>query len=219
MMNKKIVREAEKYARSIVRKDGGGHDWHHIERVRQMAIKIARTEKVDPFLPELLALLHELHDRKIVGYGKEEEGLAKTEGWLQHQRLSPDQIKEIMYVLENQSFSASGLKRQKLKSRAGQILQDADRLDALGAIGIARCFAYNGKRGNPMHDPKVKPRLKITADQYTKDDDTSINHFYEKLLKLMDLINTNTGKKIARARHNYMKKYLAEFLAEWDGKK
>ncbi len=215
---KKILAAAEAYARKIITTDGGGHDWPHIERVRRMARKIARAEKVDPFLPELMALLHELHDRKVVGYGQEAKGLAATKKWLLTQGLPEDIIAEVMDVITNQSYSASGIRGQKLGSRAGQIMQDADRLEAIGAIGIARCFAYNGKKGNPIHDPSITPRTKkISAAEYKKDDDTSINHFYEKLLKLTALMNTKTGKRIARRRHIFLKNFLAEFLAEWSG--
>lgn len=215
---RKIVKAAEVYARRVTEKDGGGHDWHHVERVRRMAVRIAKAEKVDPFLPELMALLHDLHDRKVVGYGKEAAALSGTERWLQKQGLQAEQIQEIMDVIKNQSYSESGVRGEKLTSWPGQIMQDADRLEAIGAIGIARVFAYTGKRGNPIHDPAISPRRKaLSSAEYKKDHDTSINHFHEKLLKLAGLMNTKTAKRIARKRHVYMEKFLSEFLAEWDG--
>lgn len=213
-----IIAAAKRHARHIMQGDAGGHDWHHIERVRKMAVRIARAEKMDPFLPELMALLHDLHDRKIVGYGNERQGLRTTKQWLTQQGLPKPEIEEIMSAIKHQSYSSSGISGKRLRSRAGQIMQDADRLDAMGALGIARCFAYNGQRGNPLHDPAIPPRTKkLTAAAYKKDRDTSINHFYEKLLKLKDLMNTATGKRLARQRHTYMKKFLSEFLAEWKG--
>jgi uncharacterized protein len=216
----KIIAAAEEYARKITKADRGGHDWYHVDRVRKMAVKIARAEKFDPFLPELMALLHDLHDRKVIGHGNEAKGLQATKRWLLTQDLAKDQVDEVMYVIENQSYSASGIRGEKLNSKAGQIMQDADRLEAIGAIGIARVFTYTGKKSNPMHAPHIPPRLKkLTAEEYKKDDDTAINHFYEKLLKLKGLMNTKTGKRIASGRHTFMKKFLAEFLAEWDGKR
>lgn len=215
---KKILVAAERYARDRLTANTNGHDWHHIERVQKMARRIARAEKVDPFLPELMALLHNLHDRKVVGHGNEEKELEATRAWLVQQGLAAKERDEVMYAITNQSYSASGIRGEKLTSQAGRIMQDADRLDALGAIGIARCFAFNSTRGNPIHDPAIKPRRKrLTSAEYKQDNDTSINHFYQKLLKLKDLMNTKTGKRLARQRHAYMKKFLAEFFAEWSG--
>jgi uncharacterized protein len=217
---KQIIAAAEKYARSITESDRGGHDWHHIERVRKMAVRIARAEKFDPFLPELMALLHDLHDRKVVGHGNEKKALKASRKWLEQHGLSPAEITEVMYVIEHQSYASSGIRGHKLTSRAGRIMQDADRLEAIGAIGIARVFIYSGKRGNPLHDPAIPPTLKkISPAEYKKDKTTAINHFYEKMLKLKSLMNTKTGRRLARQRHAFMKKYLAEFFAEWDGKR
>lgn len=222
-MNKRektILAAAEKYARSIIGANTNGHDWHHIERVRNMAARIARAEKVDPFLPELMALLHDLHDRKVVGYGKEKQALAATRRWLAGQPVSPVQLAEVMYVITHQSYAASGITGKKLSSPAGRIMQDADRLDAIGALGIARCFVFSGERGNLIYDPAIPPRQRqFTVQEYKQDRNTAINHFYEKMLKLKDLMNTRTGKRIAQRRHTYMKKFLAEFFAEWRGQR
>lgn len=216
---KKIIQATEVFVRRQLQHDATGHDWHHIDRVRRMALRIGTKEKVDLFLVELMALLHELHDRKLVGAGNEKKALQQTEAWLHAQQLQSEQIAEIMYAIKNQSYSASGLAGTKLLSAAGQVAQDADRLEALGAIGIARCFAYNGKHGNPIHDPALPPRTTtLTVKEYVQGT-TSINHFYEKLFKLKDLMNTKTGKQIAAARHAYMKVFVKEFLAEWDGQK
>ncbi len=215
---KRVIAAAEEFAQATLAQNTNGHDWHHIERVRRMAVRIARAEKIDPFLPELMALLHDLHDRKVVGHGNEETALAKTRRWLEEQKMPVEMIDEVMYVIENQSYSASGIRGHKLTSAAGRVMQDADRLDALGAMGIARNLIYTGGRGNPLYDPALPPRQKkITSEEYKKDDDTAINHFYEKLLKLKDLMNTKTGRRLAKGRHEYMKKFLAEFFAEWKG--
>lgn len=218
-VRRKIITAAGKYARRITSADTGGHDWHHIERVRKIAAQIARAEKVDSWLPELMALLHDLHDRKVIGHGNENKGLQATRRWLAAQPIADDEIEEIMYVIEHQSYASSGLRRKKLTSRAGQIMQDADRLDAMGAIGIARVFAYNGKQGNPLHEPSLHPNHKMSAAEYKRDQSTAINHFYEKLLKLKGLINTKTGQRLAARRHAYMKQFLTEFLAEWEGRR
>jgi uncharacterized protein len=171
-------------------------------------------------MPELMALLHDLHDRKVVGHGNEEKALRATKKWLEKQHLKALNIEEIMYVIEHQSYASSGIRGHKLTSRAGQVMQDADRLEAIGAIGIARVFTYSGKQGNRLHDPAIPPRThKLSVAEYKKDDDTAINHFYEKMLKLKGLMNTMAGKRLARGRHAFMKKYLAQFFAEWDGKR
>jgi uncharacterized protein len=214
-----IIRTAEQRAHQQLEHDSTGHDWYHIDRVRRMALRIGKKEKADLFLVELMALLHDLHDRKVVGEGNEEKSLQRTEQWLQDAQLAPEHIQEVMYVIKNQSYSASGLAGTKLHSTAGLVVQDADRLEALGAIGIARCFAYNGKRGNLIHDPAQLPRTAALSVKEYVQGTTSINHFYEKLFKLKDLMNTKTGKHIAAARHAYMKAFVKEFLAEWDGKK
>ncbi len=218
MNKKKVLQEAESWVKDIVSHDKSGHDWHHIERVRNMAKRIAEEEKEDSFLIEIMALFHEVPDRKIAGHGNEASALETVRKWLKDHAFSDEDIEEVLYVIANQSYSKSTLQGKTLKSKRGQIVQDADRLEAIGAIGIARCFAFTGNRNNPIHDPTIPPNLDKTHDQYTKDDDTAINHFYEKLLLLNDHINTNAGKRIAQHRHDFMKLYLDEFFAEWDGK-
>lgn len=215
----RVVHAAEKYVKKILHRESSGHDWWHIVRVRRMALRIAREEKVDTFVVEMAALLHDIADRKIVGTGNEKQVLATIEHWLTKQHVPNSAIEEIMYAITHQSFLSSGLRPRRLKSKPAQVVQDADRLDALGAIGIARCFVYNGKRGSIIHDPAIKPRQKLSVREYLKDNDTAINHFYEKLLKLKGLMNTRTGKRLATHRHRFMETYLAEFYREWDGEK
>lgn len=218
-LQRRIIKAVEKKVRSVLKKDGTGHDWYHIERVRTMAVRIARQEKANLFLVELMALIHELPDRKIAGHGNERKALQAVELWLTQLKLSEEDIQHVIFVVANQSYSASGLRGEKLPTIEGKVVQDADRLEALGAIGIARCFAYNGKMGRPIYDPQHKIRKNMTAKQYKKSDTNSINHFYEKLLKLKDLMNTRLGRKLARQRHRFMKKYLDQFFAEWQGER
>jgi len=216
---KDVIKKVETYVQKLLAKEKAAHDWYHINHVRIVALKIAKQEGADAFLTELMALLHEGSDRKIVGEQHAKKALLKLHKFLADLNISEDQIEEIIYVIDNQSYSKSGISGQKLDSLAGLCMQDADRLEAIGAIGMARCFAYNGKLGNPIHDPTILPREKIDAKEYKKDIATSINHFYEKLLKLKDLMNTKEGKKLAANRHKFMENFLKEFYAEWDGLK
>lgn len=213
---KAVISAAARHVRALFKADRSGHDWYHIQRVRQMAARIARQEKADMFLVDLMVIFHEIADAKIVGEGNEDEALANTEKWLQKHQLTAAEIQHILYVVANQSYSVSGVGKFKLKTLEGRVVQDADRLEALGAIGIARCFIYGGKKGRILHDPALKPRRIISSSQYRKSE-TTLNHFYEKVLKLKSLMNTATGKKIARGRHRFVQAYLKQFLAEWNG--
>ena len=202
-----IIKEAEDHVRAILDKEGTGHDWYHIERVRTMALRIAKTEPCNIEVVELSALLHELPDRKIAGEGNEKKALLNIRSWLENQEIPSHTTEEILYIIDNQSFSKSGLTPTKLDSIEAKIVQDADRLDGLGAIGIARCFAYGGKQGRPIEN--------ISKEEYINYQGTSLNHFYEKLLKLKDLMNTKTAKQIAQERHKFLETFLEQFLEEW----
>ncbi|MBI3256148.1 MAG: HD domain-containing protein [Candidatus Andersenbacteria bacterium] len=206
----------EDRVKKLLTKDVTGHDWYHIERVRKLAAQIAKAEGVDMFLVDLMTLLHESADRKLIGKKTEAKALLETRTFLTKLGLPNEAAEEVIYVIANQSYSKSGISGEKLDSRAGQCLQDADRLEALGAIGIARCFAFNGKKGNPIYDPTIKPRLNLSHQEYVKDEATSINHFYEKLFKIKGLMNTKIGKKLAAHRHKFMENFLEEFFTEWD---
>lgn len=214
-----IVQDVENYVQNMLSHEKAAHDFYHINRVRTVALKIAKQEGADMFLVELMALLHEVSDYKIVGKGNEKKSLLKLIRFLSSLNISDKTIEEIIYVINNQSYSKTGISGQKLDSLAGQCVQDADRLEAIGAIGIARVFAYNGKRDNPIHDPAKTAAInpKTTKEYQEHTGSTSINHFYEKLLKLKDLMNTKTGKKLAQHRHKFMEKFLEEFFLEWDG--
>ena len=216
---KDIIKQVASYVQKLLAKEKAAHDWYHINRVRVVALKIAKQEGANAFLTELMALLHEASDWKMVDDNHAKKSLMKLRKFLASLNIPDDQIEEIMYVIDNQSYFKSTLRGQKLDSHAGRCVQDADKLDAFGAIGIARCFAYNGMRGHVIHDPSI-PVPELTPGNYMKlVGRTSINHFYEKLLKLKDLMNTKEGKKLAASRHKFMENFLKEFYAEWDGTK
>ena len=193
----------------------GGHDWFHIERVYKNAILISKTEKVDSFIVSLGALLHDIADSKFYN-GDEAIGPKKARDFLNREKVPEDVIAHVIKIIENISFKG-GNKKQQFFSNELAIVQDADRLDALGAIGIARCFNYGGYKNRKLYDPDIKPNLNMTPEEYKNSNSPTINHFYEKLLLLKNKINTTTGKQIAENRHLYMESFLAQFYGEWNG--
>lgn len=216
MINKKMILEkAEQLVRSRLEDDSSGHDWWHIVRVRNTARTIAMEEKADVFLCEMAALLHDMADDKLTNQPEVE--LANLQLWLASQGLTEVMISDIIQIITTMSFKGGG--GQPMVSLEGKIVQDADRLDAIGAIGIARCMAYSGSKGRLIHDPTKQPREQLTPDEYRNGQDTAIMHFYEKLLKLKDLMNTDFGRKMAEQRHQYLENFLTEFYAEWDGQR
>ncbi len=192
----------------------GGHDWWHIYRVWQLSKHIAQKEKVDVLVVELGALLHDIADSKF-HEGDEEIGPRKAREFLQLVGVDEKIILHIEKIITNISFKG-GNHVQQFKSRELDVIQDADRLDAMGAIGIARTFNYGGHKGRAIYDPNIKPNLAMTTEEYKKGMGPSINHFYEKLLLLKDRMNTATGRKMAEHRHRFMEQYLAEFYKEWE---
>jgi uncharacterized protein len=195
----------------------GGHDWFHIERVYNNALLIANGEACNLTVVKLGALLHDIADSKFHN-GDETVGPRVSTEFLESQQVPQDVIEHVVNIIENISFKGGNFDKS-FKSVELDIVQDADRLDALGAIGIARAFNYGGFKGRAMHDPSVEPQFKITKEQYKASTAPTINHFYEKLLLLKDKMNTETGKKIALGRHQFMETFLAQFYAEWDGEK
>ena len=193
----------------------GGHDWFHIERVYKNAILISKTEKVDSFIVSLGALLHDIADSKFYN-GDEAIGPKKASDFLNYKKVPKDVIAHVIKIIENISFKG-GNKKQQFFSNELAVVQDADRLDALGAIGIARCFNYGGYKNRKLYDPDIKPNLNMTPEEYKNSNSPTINHFYEKLLLLKNKINTTTGKQIAENRHLYMESFLAQFYGEWNG--
>jgi len=216
-MNKKeIIRETEKYLEKRLQGEGTGHDFWHVLRVAEMAKKIARKEGGDLFLVELAALLHEIADWKFAKKGKQ-TAAEKIDRLLQELKVNPEVINKVIEIENNISFKGAGVK-DKMKSLEGKIVQDADRLDVLGAIGIARAFAYGGYLQREIYNPKIKPKLHKTFAEYKKSEGTSINHFYEKILLVRDRLNTKTAKIIADKRQKFTEKYLEQFFKEWKGK-
>jgi len=195
----------------------GGHDWFHIERVYNNALLIANGEACNLTVVKLGALLHDIADSKFHN-GDETVGPRVATEFLRSQQVSQDVIEHVVNIIENISFKGGNFDKT-FKSVELDIVQDADRLDALGAIGIARAFNYGGFKGRAMHDPSVEPQFNMTKEQYKASTAPTINHFYEKLLLLKDKMNTETGKKIALGRHQFMETFLAQFYAEWDGEK
>ena len=195
----------------------GGHDWFHIERVYKNSILIASEENVDLLIVSLGALLHDIADSKFHG-GDETVGPMKARKFLETQKISEEIIIHVIKIIENISFKG-GNKSQKFNSQELAVVQDADRLDALGAIGIARAFNYGGFKNRALYDPEIKPNLTMSPSEYKASKAPTINHFYEKLLLLKELMNTETGTRIAEERHKFMENFLTHFYSEWKGEK
>ncbi|WP_452599242.1 HD domain-containing protein [Pontimicrobium sp. MEBiC01747] len=195
----------------------GGHDWFHIERVYNNAMLIAKNENVDVLVVALGALLHDIADSKFHD-GDETVGPKVAREFLFSINADSTVIEHVIQIIENISFKGGNV-AQKFKSLELDVVQDADRLDAIGAIGIARTFNYGGFKNRTIYDPEIKPNLTMTKEEYKASTAPTINHFYEKLLLLKDRMNTKSGKKIALERHQYMLGFLEQFYAEWNGKK
>ena len=195
----------------------GGHDWFHIERVYKNSLLISKNENVDVFIVQLGALLHDIADSKF-HHGDETVGPKVAREFLFNINVDSKAIEHVVKIIENISFKG-GNEIQKFKSPELDVIQDADRLDALGAIGIARTFNYGGFKNRTLFDPDIKPNLNMSEEEYKASTAPTINHFYEKLLLLKGKMNTKTGKQIAEKRHKFMELYLEQFYAEWDGKK
>ncbi len=194
-----------------------GHDWFHIERVYKNALLIAKNENCNQTIVELGALLHDIADSKFHD-GDETIGPKTAKIFLELQNVSQDIISQVIFIIENISFKGGNFDRKKSTIEL-EIVQDADRLDAIGAIGIARTFNYGGFKNRQIYNPEILPNLKMTKEEYKKSDAPTINHFYEKLLLLKDKMNTETGKKIALERHAFMETFLEQFYDEWNGEK
>ena len=215
LLNDEIVQRTESYVHSQLSDESSGHDWWHIHRVWQTAKKLAEKENADQFIVQLAALLHDIADWKFYN-GNEDIGQQKARAWLEQLKLDEKTISHVCQIIKDISFKGAHV-ITTMKSKEGMIVQDADRLDALGAIGIARAFAYGGHKGREMYNPSVKPELHISFDQYKKKQSHTINHFYEKLLLLKERMNTEAAKTIAEERHKFMESYLKRFFEEWDG--
>ncbi|MDK2771791.1 MAG: HD domain-containing protein [Flavobacterium sp.] len=192
----------------------GGHDWFHIERVYRNSVKIAENEDCNLLVVQLAALLHDIADSKFHN-GDETIGPKVAREFLEQENVDIKTIEEVIAIIENISFKGGNFEK-KYSSIELDIVQDADRLDAIGAIGIARTFNYGGFKNRVLYDPNIAPKTNMTKEEYKKSDAPTINHFYEKLLLLKDKMNTETGKKLAEERHKFMELFLAQFYSEWD---
>ena len=191
--------------------DASGHDFYHTLRVYRTAMAIAREENCNWEIVMLGALLHDADDKKLFAT----ENYANARRLLQEYGASPEVTRQVIGVISTVSFGEGKIP----DTIEGKIVQDADRLDAMGAVGIARTFAYGGSRGLPIHDPEIPPQMGMTPEQYRSHKGTSVNHFYEKLLTLKDTLHTQAAKEIAQKRHRFMEAFLQEFLAQWDGQR
>ena len=210
-----IIQKTAEFVKTELKDAEGGHDWFHTLRVWNLAKCIAKTEAVDGFTVELGALLHDIADSKFHA-GNEEIGPKKARDFLSSLNVEKSTIMHIEQIIANISFKES-FATQKFKSPELDAVQDADRLDAIGAIGIARAFNYGGFMNRELYNPDIKPNLNMSKEEYKKSNAPTLNHFYEKLLLLKDKMNTATGKSMAQHRHEFMKQYLDEFLNEWNG--
>jgi uncharacterized protein len=195
----------------------GGHDWFHIERVYKNALLIAKEEKCDLLIVQFAALLHDIADSKF-NDGDESIGPAIAKDFLESQNVDQTIISHVVNIINNISFKGGNFE-QNFNSIELQVVQDADRLDAIGAIGIARTFNYGGFKNRSLYNPDIPPNLNMNKEEYKKSQAPTINHFYEKLLLLKDKMNTKTGKKIAQERHKYMEEFLIQFYGEWNGER
>lgn len=211
-----VVRQTAQHVRALLDGEGSGHDWWHVYRVWRMAVRLAHGEGADLFVVELAALLHDVADWKFHG-GDLAAGPQAAEAWLRSLDAASETVDRVCDIVGTLSYKGAGVPTP-MRTREGMVVQDADRLDAIGAIGIARAFAYGGHAGRPLHDPTVAPVLHASGEQYRTSTAPTINHFYEKLLLLKDRMNTETARIIARERHAYMDAFLRQFFAEWDGR-
>ena len=217
MPESKLIEQTIYFVKKTLDGAEGGHDWFHIERVFNNSRLIAAGEQADIEIVELGALLHDIADSKFHG-GDESVGPRIASDFLRSQNVAEEIVDHVVKIIENISFKG-GNTAQKFTSLELDIVQDADRLDAIGAIGIARCFNYGGFKGRALYDPEIKPNLNMTKEEYKASTAPTINHFYEKLLLLKDRMNTETGRRIAADRHAFMVKFLDHFFSEWNGEK
>jgi len=217
MNKKKIISNTITFVKEELKDAEGGHDWFHIERVYKNSLLISKEEKVDAFVVSLAALLHDIADPKFYN-GDETIGPKVAQNFLEEQMVKKEIIDHIINIIKHISFKNSFDKtREKFTSKELEVVQDADRLDAIGAIGIARCFNYGGFKNRALYNPDISPNLNMTKEEYKNSDAPTINHFYEKLLLLKDKMNTVSGQRIAADRHKYMQQFLNEFYNEWNG--
>ena len=209
-----LINKTISFVKAKLENAEGGHDWFHIERVFKNAVLIAKNEDCDVTVVKLGALLHDIADSKF-HEGDESVGPKIARDFLESENVDEEIITHVVHIIENISYKGGNFEK-KFSSLELDVVQDADRLDAIGAIGIARAFNYGGFKNRALYDPKIAPNSRMSKEEYKKNDAPTLNHFYEKLLLLKDKMNTDTGKKIAKERHRYMEGFLAQFYAEWE---
>lgn len=214
-MHANLINSTISFVKEELKNAEGGHDWFHIERVFKNALHIAQTETCDLLVVQLGALLHDIADSKFHD-GDETVGPTKAWQFLESEAVEEKTIQHVINIIENISYKGGNFE-QKFHSKELDIVQDADRLDAIGAIGIARCFNYGGFKNRTLYNPEIAPNLHMGKEEYKNNTAPTINHFYEKLLLLKDQMKTETGRRIAVERHNYMESFLSQFYAEWNG--
>jgi uncharacterized protein len=217
MNNTDIIDRTISFVKEKLKNAEGGHDWFHIERVYKNALLIAKEEVCNETIVKLAALLHDIADSKF-NNGDEVVGPETARTFLESEDVDGEIINHVIKIIENISYKGGNFEKS-FASVELDIVQDADRLDALGAIGIARMFNYGGFKNRVLYDPNIAPKLKMTKEEYKKSDSPTFNHFYEKLLLLKDKMNTQTGKQIALERHRFMENFITQFYSEWDGEK
>ena len=217
MENENLIHTTIQFVKQKLQNAEGGHDWFHIERVFKNSLLIAKNEKCNLLVVQLAALLHDIADSKF-NHGDETIGPKVASDFLKSQNVDDKIIEEVVQIINNISFKGGNFQKT-YNSIELDIVQDADRLDAIGAIGIARVFNYGGFKNRVLYDPEIFPSLDMTKEDYKNNANPTLNHFYEKLLLLKDKMNTKTGKKIADERHLFMENYLSQFYAEWNGEK
>jgi len=213
-MSNDLINQTAEHVKATMAQDGTGHDWFHIERVWRTAKIIQAQEGGDLEVVELAALLHDIADWKFSN-GDEDAGRRVSREWLVQIGANPPIVDHVCEIVGDLSYKGSGVP-DEMRTLEGKIVQDADRLDAIGAIGIARCFAYGGYKNMPLYDPDIKPGVHTSFDAYKKKKGTTFNHFYEKLFLLKDRLNTQAAKSLAQGRHDFMQEYVNRFLKEWD---
>lgn len=216
MEETQLIQETINFVKKELQDAEGGHDWFHIERVFNTSKLLLKYEEGNATVVKLAALLHDIADPKFHG-GDESIGPQTAKNFLESQSVDRQTIDHVVNIIKHMSFKNSLEKGTSFTSKELQIVQDADRLDAIGAIGIARAFNYGGFKNRELHNPDVPPNLNMSKEEYKKSKAPTINHFYEKLLLLKDKMNTTTGKKLAEERHQFMLNYLDQFYREWNG--
>jgi len=214
MDKKTIISQTITFVKQQLKGDATGHDWWHVHRVWHMALTLAEKEGADLFVVQLAALLHDIADWKFHD-GDDKKGEVIARQWLESLGLEEKVISHVCQIVSDISFKGAGV-ATNMKTIEGKVVQDADRLDAIGAIGIARAFAYGGYKKREMYNPEIKPLLHQSFEQYKNSEGTTVNHFYEKLLLLKNRMNTQSALQIAEERHQFMEVFLDKFLKEWD---